>query len=203
MAKHVQEYYDLLKEYKKKAKLADQYMRRLEKLQSTDKKYKGVTNYAYRRAVYDIETWGGGKGKKARFDTKAPETLQGLKAKMKDIKRFLESPTATKRGIDTIYANRAKTMSEQYGVSANWEDMAKYYSRGVNDKMDSLYGSKTALRAVGRIQKNAKSIRKALKKGTLDTYVNDAFGAEDLPVRNTIKEMLVKYAKDLKKAGIL
>lgn len=197
------EYDDLLKQYKRRAKLADQYMRRLEKLQASDKKYKGITNYAYRRAVHDIETWGGGKGKKSRFDTKPPRTLQGLRAKMKDIERFLTSPTATKRGIDTIYSNRAKTMADEYGVSANWEDLAKYYSRGVNEKMDKLYGSKTALRAIGRIQKNAKAIRKAIKQGSVDTYINDTFDNEDIKVQQTIASMIGKYAKDLKKAGIL
>lgn len=201
---HVQEYYDLLKQYKKRAKLADQYMRRLEKLAASDKKYKSITNYAYRRARHDIETWGGGKnGRPPRFDTKAPGTLQGLKAKLKDIERFLTSPTATKRGIDTIYSKRAKTMSERYGTSANWEDMVKFYSRGLNDKMDGLYGSKTALRAVGRIQKNAKAIRKAIKKGELDTYITGAFGSEDKPIVDTITKMLNNYEEDLKKAGIL
>ena len=198
------EYEDLLKQYKRRAKLADQYMRRLEKLQASDKRYKGVTNYAYRRAIHDIETWGHWKkGGKPRFDTKPPRTLQGRRAKMKDIERFLTSPTATKRGIDTIYKKRAQTMSEKYGTSADWEDMAKYYSRGLNEKMDDLYGSKTALRAIGRVQKNAKAIRKAIKKGELDTYITGAFGSEDKPIVDTITKMLKGYEEDLKKAGIL
>lgn len=194
-------YDDLLKQYKKKAKLADQYMRRLEKLSASDKAYKGVKNYAYARARHDIETWSG-KGAR-RFDTKAPEKLQSLRAKLRDIERFLQSPTSTKRGIDQIYNKRAQTMKERYGVSGNWEDMVKYYNRGLNEKMDKAYGSRTALRAVGRIQQNSKAIRKAMRSGSIDTYISESMSGEDKPVRDAIKGMLETYSKDLRKAGIL
>lgn len=194
-------YDDLLKQYKRKAKLADQYMRRLEKLSASDKAYKGVINYAYARARHDIETWSG-KGAK-RFDTKAPKKLQSLRAKLRDIERFLQSPTSTKRGIDRIYIKRAQTMKERYGVSGNWEDMVKYYNRGLNEKMDRAYGSRTALRAVGRIQQNSKAIRKAMKSGSIDTYISENMSGEDKPVRDAIRGMLKTYSKDLRKAGIL
>ena len=193
-------YEDLKKQLHRRAKLADQYMRRLEKL-SNEKGYEHVLQFAYARARRDIRAWSGEDAK--RFDTKAPRTVQGIRAKLSDIERFLSSPTATKTGIKNIYEKRAKTLSERYGVSADWQDMAKYYSRGTNEKFDNLYGSKTSLLAVGKIQKNARAVQKALKKGDLDVFVASNFSKEDEPVQNAIKEMMQLYEKDLKKAGIL
>ena len=191
---------ELLKLYKKRAKLADQYMRRLEKL-SNEKGYENVKQFAYARAVHDIETWSG-EGKK-RWDTKAPRTKQGILAKLADIERFLTSPTASKTGIKDIYEKRADTMNKRYGVDADWQKLAKYYQRGINTKFDARFGSKTSLIAIGKIQMNSKQIRKAIKSGSVDEYVASTFSAEDRPVRKAIERMLVKYEDDLKEAGLL
>ena len=191
---------ELLKLYKQRAKLADQYMRRLEKL-STEKGYENVKQFAYARAIHDIESWSG-EGKR-RWDTKAPKTKQGIQAKLADIERFLTSPTASKTGIKNIYEKRAETMNKRYGVDANWQNLAKYYQRGINKKFDAHFGSKTSLIAIGKIQMNSKQIRKAIKSGSVDEYVASTFGAEDRPVRRAIENMLVKYEDDLKEAGLL
>jgi hypothetical protein len=193
-------YKELLRTYKRKAKLADDYMRRLEKLSKEDRQYRGVLQFSYARARRDIDPWSGKDAK--RFDTKPPRTKQGLEAKIRDIERFLESPTSTKRGIKKYYQERAKTMSERYGVSANWEDMHNFYSRGIFEEMDRRFGSRTALVAFGKIQKNAREIKKALKESSVDKYVASEFDGEDLPVRRAIESMLSDYKGDLRKAGV-
>lgn len=191
---------ELQKQYKQRAKLADQYMRRLEKL-STEKGYENVTSFAYARAIHDIETWSG-EGKR-RWDTKAPKTKQGILAKLSDIERFLQSPTATKKGITEIYDKRAQTLNERYGVNAKWQDLAQYYARGINEKMDARFGSRTSLFAIGRIQQNAKAIKDMKSKKELDQFIRTTFSGEDKPVRQAIDKMLKRYSKDLEKAGIL
>ena len=196
-------YEELVTQYKKRSKLADQYLRRLEKLAAEDKRYKGVKQFAYKRAMRDIESWSGEGAK--RFSRVAPRTIQGVQAKLRDIERFLQSSTATKKGITKYYESRAKTMNERYGTSLNWEDMTKYYQRGLNETMDKLYGSKTALVVVGKIQKDKKSIQKAIKAGSLDEYIDEEFKGNEVVVRNRIKKLLKsdKDRKELKKAGIL
>lgn len=194
-------YDDLKKQFHKRAKLADQYMRRLEKLSTEDKRYKNVLQFAYARARYDIENWSGEGAK--RWDTKAPRTVQGIRAKLSDIERFLSSPTATKRGITKIYEKRAQTMHEKYGIDADWEKMAKYYSRSLNEKFDSRFGSKTSLLAVGKIQQNARNIKKKLNSSDLDKFIATEFGGEDKPVRRAIRTMIKQYSEELKEAGIL
>ena len=151
----------------------------------------------------DIESWSGEGAK--RFSRVAPRTIQGVQAKLRDIERFLQSSTATKKGITKYYESRAKTMNERYGTSLNWEDMTKYYQRGLNETMDKLYGSKTALVVVGKIQKDKKSIQKAIKAGSLDEYIDEEFKGNEVVVRNRIKKLLKsdKDRKELKKAGIL
>lgn len=191
---------ELLKLYKKRAKLADQYMRRLEKL-SNEKGYENVKQFAYARAVHDIETWSG-EGKR-RWDTKAPKTKQGIQAKLADIERFLTAPTASKTGIKNIYEKRAETLNRKYGTNADWQSLAKYYQRGINNKFDARFGSKTSLIAIGKIQMNSKQIRKAIKGGSIDKYVASTFGSEDRPVRRAIEQMMVKYKDDLKEAGLI
>ena len=193
-------YKELLSKYKRKAKLADDYMRRLERLSKENRQYRGVLQFAYATAQRDIKAWSGKTAK--RFDTKPPRTKQGLEAKIRDIEKFLESPTATKRGIKKYYEERAKTMSERYGVSANWEDMHKFYTRGIFDDFDRRFGSRTALIAFGKIQKNARQIKKALKESSVDIYVAGEFEGEDLPVRRAIQTMLSDYRGDLRKAGV-
>ena len=194
-------YSELVKQLHKRAKLADQYMRRLEKLSTEDKRYKSVLQFAYSRARYDIENWSG-KGAK-RWDVKAPRTVQGVRAKLSDIERFLSSPTATKRGITKIYEKRAKTMNEKYGTDADWEKMAKYYSRSINEKFDARFGSKTSLLAVGKIQQNARNIKKKMNSTDLDKFIVTEFGEESKPVRRAIKKMIKQYFEELKEAGIL
>lgn len=137
--------------YTRLAKVADQRLVRLEKL-SSQEGFQTATQWSYARAMKDIEKWGGsGKGK-PRFNKAMPQNEAQLKAKINDIRTFLQAPSSTKQGIVDIYKKRADTVNQKYGTSFTWEDLAKFYLKGMNKKLEKEGGSDTILRAIGIIQ---------------------------------------------------
>lgn len=144
--------------YKRLAKQADQRLVRLEKL-AQEEGFSAVTKYAYARAQKDIKQWGGN-----RFNQNQPKNKQQLKAKIKDIKTFLQSQTSTKSGILKTYKQRAKTINDKYGTSFTWQELATYFESGLADKEDkSLGGSGTRLQAYWQTKQepNPEAIRQA------------------------------------------
>lgn len=151
---------DLLAEYRRYAKRADQRLVRLEKLaESGDTNFQGVLTYSYKKAAQDAKKWGS-TGERPRFNVKPPETTGEIKAKIKDIEAFLESPTSTKKDITDVYKKRAETFNKRFGKKGDrpvtWQELANYYKSDQAKALDKRYGSKTIARAV-RIASNAKS----------------------------------------------
>lgn len=176
-------YQDLLSEYKKLAKRADQRLVRLERAAELPG-YKTATKWAYARAVKDIEHWSGTSGK-PRFNTKAPENAQQLQAKINDIKQFLEAPTSTKSGITSVYKKRADTINKQYGTNFKWQDMANYYQSGMAKTLSEQFGSKTALKTIAEVQKNKKQIVEDIKKSQESNIV-----VADEMIQETVNDLL-------------
>ena len=137
--------------YKRLAKVADQRLRRLEDLRSVEG-YENAWKWAYKNAQRDIEKWGGGK----RFDTAPPSDQRQLKAKINDIKAFLGAKTSTKSGITNVYKKRAATWNEKYKTNVTWEDLAKYYSKGINEKLERDMNSDVVNKAIAVIRSNMK-----------------------------------------------
>lgn len=135
--------------YRRLAKTADQRLVRLERA-SKEKYYEPATDWAYASAMRDIHTWNGQTA--SRFNTAPPTNHEKLVAKINDIKKFLESPTSTKTGIKNVYIKKVNTFNERYGTDLTWDELAKYYDRRVADRMSAKFGSKTALKIIGRIQ---------------------------------------------------
>ena len=154
----------LEKYYHRLAKAADQRLVRLESYEH-DKYFKPATQWAYSRAQHDLQRWTGqGPGAKhLRFNTAAPKDEEKLISKINDIKQFLSSPTSTKKGIIDVYKKRADTVNDRYGTSFDWKSLAKYYDSGQSDLWDSKFGSKTALRTIGQIQKTPKEVLDKIK----------------------------------------
>lgn len=151
--------------YRRLAKVADQRLVRLERL-SEQENYKVVKEWAYKRAQEDIERWGGS----GRFNTAPPQNTNQLKAKINDIRAFLESGTSTQRDINAIYKKRAETINARYKTDFTWHDIAEFYGRDKNEALDAKYGSKQVAMAIGVIQ-NAMAEGKVDEKGdqvTLD-----------------------------------
>ena len=137
--------------YKRLAKVADQRLVRLERL-SNEAGYENAWKWAYKSAQKDIEKWGGAK----RFNTAPPTDQRQLKAKINDIKAFLGAKSSTKSGITEVYKKRAKTWNEKYGTDVSWEDLAKYYSRGINKMLERDMNSDVVNKAIAVIRSNLK-----------------------------------------------
>lgn len=152
--------------YRRLAKTADQRLVRLESY-SNDQYYKTAKEWAYSRAVKDIKKWlkpGAPEPEKLRFNTAPPQKTEDLVAKINDIKTFISSPTSTKKGITEVYKKRADTFNRKYGTKFTWQQLAKYYTSGQAELWEEKFGSKTALRTIGQIQKKGKKIISEIAK---------------------------------------
>lgn len=161
------EYQALVKEYRSLAKKADQRLVRLEKL-SKQKGFENVTKFAYNRAMKDIKYWSGSEA--TRFNRDIPNNINSIRARINDVKHFLEdTKTSTKRDIMKTFQNRANSINNKYGTDMKWNDLAGFFESKLWEKLAKEYGSKTAMKAIGEIQKNEKDIKKALKRDELPT----------------------------------
>ena len=179
----------LEKYYHRLAKTADQRLVRLESYEH-DKYFKPATQWAYSRAQHDLQKWTGkGPGaKKLRFNTAAPKGDEQLISKINDIKQFLSSPTSTKKGIVDVYKKRADTINEKYGTSFDWKSLAKYYDSGLAELWDSKFGSKTALRTIGQIQKKGKKVVEEINKAVTKDQKAEDKSMADAMVRKALKD---------------
>lgn len=135
--------------WKRLAKQADQRLVRLEAY-AHDENFNSVLRYAYARAMRDIQSFGG----KKRFNARKPTNPQELRARINDILTFLNSPTSTKQGIIAVYQKRANSINKKYGTNFTWQQLADYFQSGKADKMNSKYGSDTALFLIATEQAN-------------------------------------------------
>lgn len=149
--------------YRRLAKVADQRLVRLERL-AEQENYHVVKEWAYKRAQEDISRWGGTN----RFNTAPPQNTNQLKAKINDIRAFLESGTSTKKDINTIYKKRADTINSKYGTNFTWQDIADFYGRDKNAALDAKYGSKQVAMAIGVIQQALKGKDEKGEEVTID-----------------------------------
>lgn len=171
--------------YKRLAKTADQRLVRLEKL-SGEKGFENVNKYAYASAMQDLEMFGDSK----RFNTKSPTDRRMFNEKIMAMRRFLNAPTSTKKGIIEVYEKRAETINKNYGTNFTWQELADYFAKGTSDKLAKDYGSQTALYAIGTIQKRGSEIIKGIKNNKSIKYNG--------PVTDAALEILrkTKYAPE-------
>lgn len=177
--------------YKQVAKVADQRLVNLERL-SKNKDYRDVLQWAYKDAMYDIHAAYGEKAK--RFNRKQPDDLRTLQKNLRRVLSFLEKPSSSRQGIDEVYQKRAQTVSDKYGVNVTWQNIGDLYMSTLYRKTDSKKGSKTVLKAIGRIQANAKEIKKALKDQKAIQY----HVAQD-DIEDVMNNLLRYYKKDVSK----
>lgn len=198
-----QSYDDLVKEYRKLAKRADQRLVRLEKL-SGQKNFKQVKQWAYKNAVTDALQWGASV-KKPRFNIAPPVDKNGdispsmLKAKIRDIQNFLEKPSSTKAGIIQIYQKKADTLNKKYadyGLNLSWSDVGDLFESSLYKKLDKSLTSGTRIKAIATLKNNELEVLKdfeARKSSHIKTE------DDDMVVNAAIKRMTSYYKKDVKK----
>lgn len=200
-------YESYLKEYNKLAKKADRRMRELERF-SRDPKFKSLLNYAYKTAVRDIAAWTPpGKRNtlyqldkdtlinapsKPRWQRDTPFDTNSLKAKIKDIEKFLKKPTSTMTGTVKIYKKRTDTINKRYGTKFTWEQLADYFETGLADKASDKYGSKTVLTAIGVIQKNKTEVLNKIKEKS-EAHIQ----VKNVAVEKAVNGMLSEYGLEL------
>ena len=192
-----QTYNDLVKEYRKLAKRADQRLVRLEKL-STQKDFKQVKQWAYKNAVTDALEWGASVNK-PRFNIAPPKSTISLKAKIQDIKNFLEKPTSTRSGIIDVYEKKAQTLNEKYkdyGLNLNWSDVGTFFQSNLYKKLSKKYSSGTVIKAIATIKQNEDTVIQDFnqhKASHIKTEDNDMI------INDAINRMTSYYKSDVKK----
>ena len=160
-------------EYKKLAKAADRKLRELESL-AEDQNFKDATNWAYAKAMQDIEhRWGEGE---KRFDKKLPKDwkMTSMIAAINEVKTFLASPTSSKRGIVNVYKKRIETLKNAKnektgelmypGLNITWQQAAKLFENSTFDKLLAKYTSDETWRQVTKRMKRSRELMKAIKE---------------------------------------
>lgn len=152
------------KYYKRLAKMTDTRMGRLEEL-SQQPGYESVLNYAYRKARRDLEIEG-----LKHFEVKLPKADNGniireiYNERINTLKEFLTAPTSTKGGIKENYQNKADAINKNYGTNFTWNELADYFNKGDAERLSHDFASKTALLAIGKIQKMVNNLDTNIKE---------------------------------------
>lgn len=194
------EYYKAF--YKSIAKAADQRLIELERL-SDKKGYQDVTEWAYKVAQREIKAMFGEGAK--RFNRKQPENLNSMYKNINRVLKFLNAPTSSIQGIREVQNKRADTINSKYGTNLNWSDVGHLFESALWKKVNSKYGSKTALKAIGQIQKHEDNIKKALKQHKPISITiapeKDASGKlrKDIKVEDAVNKFLRYYKTDVSK----
>lgn len=202
--KNKEEYASMYADFRQQAKLADQRMRRLRSL-AYEENYKGVLQYAYARAQKDIREQTGQTGSNLRFSSHIPTTLKGLASYKKDVERFMNAESSKKQGITSIYKRRAETINIKYGrvegakslkakkvagwKDLTWKDLANYYEKEKNTKLDSKMGSSTQMKVLGRF-KRLENKDKDQQAKDIQEVINGTKKLSDDEVENTRIRML-------------
>lgn len=187
-------YAELEKVYRTLAKSADQRIVRLEQY-AKEKDFKTATQWAYRRAMHDIEQWSGSEA--TRFNTKPPSSKTDLLSKIKDIENFLESETSTKKGIVAVYKRKADSLNKSMKrenpdwVDVSWQDMAQYFQSSLYDKIDKQYGSKTKMMVMSTLKKKKAEIAEDIKNKK-DVHIK----VEDEEVQAKLNDIFNTYSKE-------
>lgn len=163
------EYIALRAEYVKLAKRADQRLVRIEQLQ-TQKGFENVTKYAYAWAQKNLQRWSG-KPEGSRFNAAIPSDIKSLSAKLQIVKQFLDMQTSTKGGILKTYKKRADSINKKYGTNFTWQDLSTYFNSSISERAAAKFGSKTALRVIGKMQKDSDEVIKAIKEKSENTVM--------------------------------
>lgn len=204
--KNKEEYASMYADFRQLAKSADRRMRSLRALVYQEN-YKGVLQYAYARAQKDIRAQTGQQGNNLRFSSHIPTTLKGLASYKKDVERFMTSESSKKQGITQIYKRRAETVNIKYGrVSGakslkakkiagwkdlTWQDLANYYEKEKNTKLDSKLGSSTQMKVLGRF-KRLQNQDKEQQAKDIQAVIDGTKKLSDDEIENTRIRMLAE-----------
>lgn len=197
-------YDELLPIYRKLAKRADQRLLRLEEY---GKKRKSVLDWAYKKAAYEAQLYGG-KKEKPRFNIKPPETEKQLRRKIAAMQNFLyDMPTSTVSGIKEIDKKRLKTLNETFKKldpdfsNIPLDKWMELHESGAFARLDDKHGFYTTMEAIGTIEKDKDKIRKLIQEAedenvTLKEKIKED-GSYDIALREAINDVLTMEGVDI------
>lgn len=191
--------------YRRIVDTANHRLLEIERL-STKKGYEEITQFAYRKALYDIHDLFGEDRSRFKANALPLDDLRKVPKYINSVLRFLEMPTSTKVGVYNIYQKRADTVNERYKTNVSWQTIANLYQSKLYSKLNGkLNASKTAVRVIGVLQKNKKELKKYFKK------VSDAekkgkqppdvisLQVSDRELSEKVNEALAEYGTDISK----
>lgn len=172
-------YDDLLREFKKIAKRADQ---RLVRLEQTGKQ----EGTAYRSAMRKISAFTpGGK----RFNVKPPKTIRGLRSKMSAVREFLAAESSTVTGQKNISKRIRNTIKDRYGLDIKNDDQLRaVFEGGLWSKLNEMFGSDTAVKLIASVQKKNGNIKAAIEEQMEKHYTSPSEGRQTEDVMNEWKD---------------
>lgn len=182
--------------YNRMAKVANERLRQLNRLAKRPG-YEGVLKYSYSNAMYDIREMTGADRTRTRFPTKVPKTKSGdinqreLHRMINSVKKFVESPTSTKRGIEKVYKQRTATVNQRLNLKGKsafkWQELSRFYeSEKAQTISKRVAGSDTVLRALGAIKRNVGTSKKAIQ----DAIQGNKKISDDFVINSVAKELL-------------
>lgn len=178
----------LKSEFSKLARQANDRLRALEKY-SNDPRFPNILNWAYKNAMKDIKK-SRGEGKN-RFASPG-KTRDVLRSQISDIKHFLNAPSSSVSELQKMYRDRALKINKKYGTNFTWEDMGTFFEGEQWKKLSKEYGSKTAVKAVGKIQQKEEDIKEAIEN---DNPVHIRVGNSE--VKKAVNGILSEYGEEV------
>ena len=155
-------YPDLLAEYKKLAKRANQRLVRLERFQEEGSKE--ATRYAYAKAQASIEGFRGDQYRRWS-ETGKGYSADDLNLILTDIKTFLGSTTSTKSGFTEMNKAKVESLNKTLDTEFSAQQFTKFMETGgLFDKLLTQFGYREAFEAGSKIMQNLSERKKKLSK---------------------------------------
>ena len=147
-------------EYRKAVQRVNKQLYRLEKHYAQTGENLMAT--AYSGIMRDIKSF---FGEQKRFSKSMPKTVREFQKYMNAINRFYSKPSATLSGMANVYGKRAKTWSKRMGANITADQMKNVFESGLYKELSDAFGSKTALKKLGFIQRQRERIMKQMEEG--------------------------------------
>lgn len=175
-------------------RLAKSVDRRLTRLKEASSKpfFEHATEYAYEYALNELHRINGDAAR--HFETKPP-TGRKREQMLEVMKNFLTMQTSTPGGITAMYKKRSNTFNAKYGTNFTWQEINTYFDTKQNERWASKFGSKTALKVIGQIQRYTKEASKKLKidiNKVNRNHIRTVMGESD----DMIDELVTKALRD-------
>ena len=183
----------ILADYAKMTRLANDRLRSIEQARTTDG-LKGITQYAYRRAVHDLQG-------ATRFPSaKKLEDMNYnyVTKKLQDLRQFLKAESSTKRGIQAIYKRNAAAFNKKYGTNYSTSELAKFFDKNIGlyekiKKDHPEYGSETVMKSIAQIEKNHFEILKRLDEEN-KYHIN----VDEVKVQEVTNQIIAEYGDEVR-----